>query len=105
MPSASTRTVRPPEFPLEWYKYCTPVWVSTQISEEVMNPLSSYTLTKRSVSFLAIAPYAYGLSSDRMVLALAARPARPWISLGMMSLVALPSATFSRASRALSLMT
>ena len=49
--------------------------------------------------------YSAALSSSSSTLAEVARPASPWISLGMMILVALPSATFWKASRALSLMT
>ena len=50
-------------------------------------------------------PSHWGSSVSKMVLALAARPARPCSSLGMMILVALPSATFSMASRAFSFTT
>ena len=77
--------------------------VSTQISLPPSRQPSSRTLTKRPSFFFAIAYSALSLSSS--VLALAARPASPWISLGIMILVALPSAIFCMASSAFSLMT
>ena len=68
-------------------------------------PLPSFVLPT-CVRAGACPPFmVYSASFSSSVLALAARPASPWISLGIMILVALPSAIFCMASNALSLMT
>ena len=58
-----------------------------------------YCLVGAAVVVAAAVVSPAGAASERTPLRPAARPARPWISLGMMILVALPSAAFANASR------